>query len=49
MIGIIITTITMLCPKCKYEWNYNGMSYWALCPRCMYKFNTKKKTEDEKR
>ena len=22
------------CKHCNYEWEYKGMSYYALCPRC---------------
>jgi len=28
------------CPKCKYEWEYNGESnYYITCPRCLRKIN----------
>jgi len=28
--------IKLICPKCKYKWNYKGKSYRTICPRCSW-------------
>lgn len=43
----------IVCPKCKYDWNYKGKLNMASCPNCSHKFklksNQKKESENAKK
>lgn len=37
-----------VCPRCKHEWNYKGISWWITCPICRKLFRNDEKKVEEK-